>query len=230
MTLPPPPRQMAFDLPARETFRREDFFASPANAAAVAALAGWRDWPGGKVVLVGPSGSGKTHLAHLWAAETGAGICAAAGLAGADLPALAETRAMVVEDAEAIAGQPEAETALFHLHNLLAAEGRLLVTADAPPRDWGLRLPDLLSRMQAAPLTRLDPPDDALLAAVLVKLFADRQIAVPPNLIPFLLGRMERSIAAARALVALLDARALALGRPVTRALAAEVLDSSAPQ
>ncbi|MBE0552217.1 MAG: chromosomal replication initiator DnaA, partial [Rhodobacteraceae bacterium] len=94
-----------------------------------------------------------------------------------------------------------------------------------PPRDWGLRLPDLLSRMQAAGLARLDEPDDALLSAVLVKLFADRQIAVPVALIGWLVSRMERSIAAARDLVAQLDARALAEGRPVSRALAAELLD-----
>jgi len=132
----------------------------------------------------------------------------------------------VIEDAQSIAGRRAAETALFHLHNLLAAEGRLLITADCPPRDWGLALNDLLSRTQAAPLTRLNPPDDALLSAVLIKLFADRQISVPPTLISYLISHMERSIAAARRVVAQLDSRALALGSPITRALAAELLDS----
>lgn len=204
---------------------RDEFFVSPANALALAAVDDWRQWPGGKMLLVGPLGSGKTHLAQIWADQAGAHRVPGLGLATRDLPALAAGGAVAVEDAEAVAGQPEDEAALFHLHNLLAAGGRLLLTAATPPRDWGLILPDLLSRMQAAPVTRLEAPDDALLQAVLVKLFADRQIAVPANLIPYLAARMPRSIGAARAVVAALDAAALAAGRPVTRALAAQVLD-----
>lgn len=214
-------RQLAFDLPAREAFLRGDFFASPANASALAAVEGAQDWPAGKMVLTGPPGSGKTHLAHIWAAASGARLIESADLPGADLPALAAARAVVVEDADRIAGDRAAETALFHLHNLLAGSGRLLVTATTPPRDWGMVLPDLQSRMQASALTRIDAPDDALMSAVLVKLFADRQISVPPNLIPYLVLRIERSIAAARDVVAKLDGLSLALGRPVTRALAA---------
>lgn len=204
---------------------RDEFFVSPANALALAAVDDWRQWPGGKMLLVGPLGSGKTHLAQIWADQAGAHRVPGLGLATQDLPALAAGGAVAVEDAEAVAGQPEDEAALFHLHNLLAAGGRLLLTAATPPRDWGLILPDLLSRMQAAPVTRLEAPDDALLQAVLVKLFTDRQIAVPANLIPYLAARMPRSIGAARAVVAALDAAALAAGRPVTRALAAQVLD-----
>ena len=224
-------RQLAFDLPVREAFLREDFFTSPANAAALAALAGGQSWPAGKMLLVGPAGSGKSHLAHIWAAEHGARLIDARDLVGADLPALAAHGAVAVEDADRIAGDRAAETALFHLHNMLAqtgqtvtgqaAMGRLLITATTPPRDWGLILADLQSRMQAASLTRIDPPDDALMSAVLIKLFSDRQIAVPPNLIPYLVQRIERSIDAARDVVAKLDGLGLALGRPVTRALAA---------
>jgi len=221
-------RQLAFDLPAREAWRREDFFPSPANAAALAAVDDWRNWPGGKLVLVGPGGSGKTHLARLWASETGAALLPASALGTADLPALSAHGAVAVEDAEAAAGDPQAEAAFFHLHNLVTQSGHLLVTATRPPRDWPLALPDLASRLQAAALARIDPPDDALLSAVLIKLFADRQITVPPTLIPYLAQRMERSIDAARALVAALDARALAEGRPVTVKLAGEVLGTSA--
>lgn len=218
-------RQLVFDLPARDGMTRAEFFVSPANALALAALDGWRGWPGGKMLLLGPSGAGKTHLAQIWAAEAGAAVVAAGGLAAAALPALAAGGRVAVEDAAAVAGDAQAEAALFHLHNLLAqAGGALLLTAAAPPRDWGLALPDLLSRMQAAPVTRIEAPDDALLSAVLVKLFSDRQLAVAPNLIPYLVARMPRSIGAARALVAALDAAALAEGRPVTRALAAGLL------
>lgn len=220
-------RQLAFDLPAREAWRREDFFPSPANAAALAAVDDWRNWPGGKLVLTGPKGSGKTHLARLWAAEAGAALLPATDLATADLPALSAHGAVAVEDAETAAGNPQAEAAFFHLHNLVTQSGHLLVTANRPPRDWGLALPDLASRLQAAALARIEAPDDALLSAVLIKLFSDRQITVPPALIPYLVARMERSIDAARALVAALDARALAEGRPITRQLAADLLGST---
>lgn len=220
-------RQLTFDLPSREQFRRADFFVSPANALALAAVDGWRDWPGGKMLLLGPAGSGKTHLARLWAAEAGAAVISAQELTQADLPGLATVGAVVVEDGAAVAGDADLEAAFFHLHNLVLPAGRLLITAEAPPRDWGLTLPDLASRLQASGITRLDPPDDALLSAVLIKLFSDRQLAVPPNLIPYLVLRIERSIAAARALVAALDARSLAEARPITRQMAADLLDAA---
>lgn len=220
-------RQLAFDLPAVPARDRANFFVAPSNAAALAAVEGWAAWPGGRLLLAGPEGAGKTHLVHVWAAAAGARIACARGLTVAGVPALAAAGRVAVEDADAAAGLAEAERALFHLHNLLAETGgHLLVTARTPAADWPLELPDLASRMQAMPLARLERPDDALLGAVLVKLFADRGIAVSPALIGFLLRRMGRSLAAAQRLVAALDARALAEGRAVTRALAAEVLDS----
>lgn len=217
-------RQLAFDLPARESFCRDEFFVSSTNALALAALDGG-DWPGGRLVLAGPQGSGKTHMARMWAAEQSAALTDGAALAETDVAALAAAGRVVVEDAEAVAGNRAAEEALFHLHNLVCPAGRLLLTARAPVRDWGLGLADLESRLAAAPVAALALPDDALLAAVLVKLFADRQVEVPAPLIPWLVRRMERTIGAARALVAALDALALAEGRPITRRLAAEVLD-----
>ena len=215
-------RQLAFDLPVATALTRADFFGSPANAAGLLAVDQPDLWPGGRMLLVGPAGSGKTHLAHIWAKAVGAQVVTVAGLDGALTGA---ATALAVDDAHLVAGV--AETALFHLYNRLGDSGRLLLTAPVPPRDWGLQLPDLLSRMQAVAITRLEAPDDALLSAVLVKLFTDRQISIGLNLIAYLIPRMERSIRAARALVAALDARALAAGRPVTRALAAEVLDTA---
>ncbi|MGL4320036.1 MAG: chromosomal replication initiator DnaA [Paracoccaceae bacterium] len=201
--------------------RREDFFVTPANAVALTAINGWQDWPLGRMLLVGPAGAGKTHLARIWADAAGAAVVSATHLVAADLPMLA-TGPVVVENADRLPS--DAQPTLFHLHNMLAGR-HLLVTAASPPRDWHLSLPDLASRMQAMPLTRLEAPDDALLTAVLVKLFADRQITVPANLISYLTPRMDRSLHAAGQLVAALDAAALALGRPITRALAAELLD-----
>lgn len=219
--------QLAFDLPARASLRRADFFVSPANALALATVEAATGWPLGKMLLIGPEGSGKTHLAHVWAAANGAQIMAGGSLGLADIEARALTP-VVVEDAADVAGDPRAEAALFHLHNRLA-ERRLplLLTATCPPRDWGLALPDLLSRMQGTAITRIEAPDDALLSAVLLKLFADRQIVVAPALIGWLVTRMDRSLAAARDLVARLDAEALARGGPVTRQLAAEMLDEA---
>ena len=219
-------RQLAFDLPNAEAMTREHFFVAPSNALALQTVEGWQDWPGRKLLLVGPDKSGKTHLAHVWAGLTDAVILPAETLAGADIASLTG-RAVVVEDADRIG---DGETQLFHLHNLATTTGALLLTARTPPRDWRLTLPDLISRMQATPIAQLAAPDDALLSAVLVKLFADRQVAVPPNLIPYLVSRMPRSIGAARALVAALDGAALAAGRPITRALAGEMLDSFDPE
>lgn len=219
-------RQLAFDLPSPEAMTREHFFVAPSNALALATVDSWQTWPGRKLLLVGPEGAGKTHLAQIWAAQAEAVILPADTLDRQDIASLTG-RAVVVEDADQIG---TAEAQLFHLHNLVTTTGALLLTARTPPRDWGLTLPDLKSRMQATPIAQLDGPDDALLSAVLVKLFADRQIAVPANLIPYLISRMPRSIGAARALVAALDARALAAGRPITRALAGEVLDHAVPE
>lgn len=223
--LPVVPGQLAFDLGGLPRLQRADFFVSASNAPALQAVEGWRDWPGGKLVLAGPHGSGKTHLAHVWATAAEAVLVAATDLHGLDLPGLGPR--VAVEDAHRVAGDPVAEAALFHLHNLILPAGRLLVTAATPPRDWGLNLPDLVSRMQATGLARLEPADDALLSAVLVKLFADRQVSVPPNLIPYLVQRIERSLEAAAAVVARLDAAALAQGRAVTRSLAIDLLDKA---
>lgn len=219
--------QLTFDLPLVQGWQRDAFLVTPATSAALAAIDGWNTWAGGRLLLVGPRGSGKTHLGHIWAEMAQAMWVAPADLQ-ARLPYIAPEASIILDDAHLVTGH--AEEALFHLYNRLAPQGRLLLTAPAAPRDWGLCLPDLLSRLQAMPIARLEPPDDDLLAGVLLKLFTDRQIIAEARLIPYLLPRMERSIAAAQALVAALDARSLATHRPVTRALAAEVLDTALPE
>ena len=217
------PEQLTFDLPVRETRGRDDFFISPANETALAALDGWSDWPSGKLLLIGPEGSGKTHLAHVWAAQAEGRIVPADALTEAAVPGLASSGAVAVEDVDRNLVEPRA---LFHLHNLMAERGgALLLTARTPVRDWGLTLPDLESRMMAASAAVVAPPDDVLLQAVLLKQFADRQIAVTPDLIDWLLRRIERSFDAARSAVETLDAASLAAGKPVTRAFARGLLD-----
>jgi chromosomal replication initiation ATPase DnaA len=218
------PRQLSFDLPVRPATGRGDFFVSPANAEAVAMLDAWATWPAGKLVLIGPEGAGKSHLARVWAAEAGAAL-----LQPGETAAAGPGRAVVVEDADRVAGEAAAEEWLFHLHNnVLAHGGRLLLTARSAPSHWGIGLPDLASRMLATPQAQIAPPDDALLAALFVKAFADRQLAPPEALIPYLVTRTDRSFAAVQSLVAELDALALARGAPVGMRLAAEVLDKSA--
>lgn len=221
--------QLAFDLPVRTARGRDDFFVSPANAQAVAAIDGVLDWPQGKLVLAGPEGAGKTHLTHVWAAQSGAVIVAARDLAEASVPELANHRAIAVEDVPEIAGTP-AETALFHLHNMVvAAGGQLLMTGTDAPVTWPIALPDLRSRLLGTQLALLGPPDDALLAQVMAKLFSDRQLAPDARLVTYLLRRIDRSFASAAAMVARLDALALRDKRELTVAFAREVLDKQPP-
>lgn len=221
--------QLGFDLPVRAALGREDFFVSPANAMAVALLEGWQGWPGRKLLLIGPSGAGKTHLAHVWAGQSGARILHSTDLARPDLPqaqipTLAQTP-VVVEDIDQIAGHEGAEKALFHLHNLVIAEGlSLLLTSACAPQHLGLSLPDLQSRVQGCQSASLGAPDDRLLGAVLMKLFADRQLVPTPDTLPYLVRWMTRSFDSARQIVAEMDAQALAQGRPLNRALARDVL------
>lgn len=213
-------RQLPLDLVFRPSRAREDYVVSDANAPALAQIDGWRGWPGGKAVLIGPAGAGKSHLAHVWAADTGAAIVTPAAL-----PRLPDAPAIAVEDADAVAGDARAETALFHAHNTMAETGRpLLLTARRAPAQWGIALPDLRSRLEAAMVVDLPPPDDALLGALLAKLFADRRIAPPPALIPWLSARIERSAAAAQDAVARIDAASLAEGAPVGMTLARRTL------
>src|ERR1700681_1622758 len=216
------PRQLALALEHAESFAREDFMRSPCNATALALIDQWPDWGGETVVLVGPEGSGKSHLAAIWAAAAGARFLAARALATALLPKALTTGALVVEDVAA--GQFD-ERALFHLLNLAREERAfVLLTARTAPAGWTLAVLDLASRLKALPVVALTTPDDVLLRGVLVKLFADRQVAVDESLVGFLIKRIERSIAAARAVVAELDREAMRQQRPLTRALAAELL------
>ncbi len=218
--------QLGLNLPGIPALGRDDFLVAPSNALAVALIDAWPGWQAGKLVLTGPQGSGKTHLAHVWAARSGAALIDARTIAEADIPALA-TGPVAVEDVPEVAGDEAAETALFHLHNLVLANGEtLMFTGEPPLATWPLKLPDLKSRLQGAASAELAPPDDTLLAAVLAKLFADRQITPPASVIAYLVPRMDRSFAAARSIVERMDQASLGRGKPITRNLARAVLDN----
>jgi len=209
-------RQLPLDLPHVVSFRRDDFLESRANDSALALVDRWPDWPSSAAAIVGPHASGKSHLASIWAERSGARIVPARLLFREDVPRALATGALVVENLTP--GEFD-EHALFHLFNLAKEERAALLFTSAHPLESGMaKLPDLASRLRLVPSAKLDAPDDALIAAVLVKLFADRQITVEQDLIAYLLPRMERSLGSARELVAKIDAAALAAGRPATRA------------
>jgi chromosomal replication initiation ATPase DnaA len=214
------PRQLALALDHAESLAREDFLSGPSNAQALALIDSWPGWPHRTVMLTGPEGSGKSHLAAIWAQAAGARRIAARALNEAGVPNALATGALVVEDVAAGAFD---ERALFHLLNL-AREDAAFVLLTARTALMSVAIRDLGSRLKALPVVALAPPDDALLRAVLVKLFADRQLAVDESLINYVAMRIERSFAAARDVVRLLDEEAMRQQRPVTRALAAEFL------
>lgn len=215
------PRQLVLALDHAVSFAREDFLPGPSNDAALTLIERWPDWPNRVMVLVGPEGSGKSHLAAIWAEAAGARRLSAKLIGESNLPAALVTGALVLEDLE-----PEGldERALFHLLNLAREEeAYVLVTARSAPAGFPVGVRDLASRLRALPTVVLAPPDDVLLRALIVKLAADRQLAVDDALVNYLANRIERSFVAARAAVARLDEEAMRLRRPPTRALAAEI-------
>jgi chromosomal replication initiation ATPase DnaA len=216
------PRQLAFPLPHAESLTRDNFLEGPANAAGLALIERWPDWPNRIMWLTGEEGSGKSHLASIWAERAGARVISAHALEAASVPNALATGALVVEDLKADAFD---ERALFHLMNLAREDAAfVLFTARVAPAAFEIELRDLRSRLRTVPVVALAPPDDLLFRALIVKFCADRQLAVDESLVGYLTSRIERSYAAARQAVGLLDSEALRLGRPVTRALAAELL------
>lgn len=217
--------QLSFDLPARAALGRDDFFISPSNQIAVSMIDKWTQWSSRKLLLSGPEGAGKTHLTHVWATQSGATIIDATDLREDAVPNLS-TGPVAVENIHIIAGCEAQQNALFYLHNLcLETDQSILFTGRGEPQHWLLTLPDLESRLRGTTLVQLHPPDDALLRAVLIKLFSDRQLSPSPELITYVVRRIDRSFDAAQKLVVALDALSLGEQRPLSRRLAARLLE-----
>jgi chromosomal replication initiation ATPase DnaA len=218
--------QWALPLPVTTHFGRADFLVSDSNRVAFDLIARWPDWPAQALVLHGPPGSGKTHLAHLWCERSGAALIAGDAMELGEPATLPS--ALAIDDADRTA-----ERSLLHLYNLSReGDGSLLLIMPAPPSLLLVGLADLASRLRALPLAGIAPPDDALLGAVLLKHFADRQLRVAPGVIAYLVPRMERSFAAAASFAARLDQLSLETNRPITLKLARAVLaeaDQSSP-
>jgi chromosomal replication initiation ATPase DnaA len=215
------PRQLVLALDHAVSFAREDFLGGPSNAAALSLIESWPDWPNRIMALIGPEGSGKSHLATIWAEIAGARVLSAKLLPETDLPSAFATGALVVEDLDP---NDLDERALFHLINMTKEQNAfVLLTARTPVAGFPVGIRDLASRLRALPSVQLAPPDDGLLRSLIVKLAADRQLAVDEPLVNYLANRIERSFAAAHAAVDRLDKEALRQHRPVTRALASEL-------
>jgi chromosomal replication initiation ATPase DnaA len=218
-------RQLPLDLAPEPQYGVEDFLVSGSNADAYAMIDAWPQWPGRMLALIGPPASGKSHLAAIWAARSGARSLAARSLAQADVAALAAAGAVAVEDAD----HPDASTTeLFHLLNHAdEKQAFLLLTASRPPEAWRAGTPDLASRLCGMPAFAIAEPDDALIRTLFVKLFLDRQLIVDTTLVDYLSVRVERSFAAVRRTVELLDRESLARGKRLSRATAAKMLGLS---
>lgn len=218
------PRQLALALPHAESFTRDNFLEGPANAAGLALIDSWPDWPNRIMLLLGPEGSGKSHLAAIWAEQSGARSTSAHMLTADEVPGALATGALVIED---LKSSDIDERALFHLLNLAREEAAfVLITARTSPAKIELR--DLRSRLRAIATVQLLAPDDHLFRALIVKFCADRQLAIDESVVSYVTSRIERSYASLRRAVEFLDTEALRLGRPITRALAAELFGNHA--
>lgn len=198
--------------------RAEDFLVSAANREAFAWVARWPQWGSYGLVLYGPKACGKSHLARIWQEKS-----AAVWHTMTSLPATPSGEHSIVLDS---VESPLDEIILLGWMNTLKESGKsLLITASNPPARWGIKLPDLSSRLAALPAVEMQAPDDALLSALFLKLFSDRQLKVEEGVVVFLLPRVERSFAAVAALVEKLDSASMREKRAITIPLAKAVLE-----
>lgn len=214
-------RQLVFDLVPPPSYASDDFLVAATNAEAHEVVTRWPQWPAALMMLIGPAGSGKSHLAAIWARQAQAEVARPG-----DIAAAAGGGAVLVEDADR-AGY--GEDALFHLINRVhGAGGTLLLTARTRPDLWGVRTPDLLSRLRLAPTVPIAQPDAALLTLLLIKLFTDRQIRIDEEVVAYAARHCDPSFDAVHRFVAAVDEESLAAGRRITRPLAARILAQSA--
>lgn len=211
-------QQLPLDLPYRASLDRDNFLVTQSNAHAVTWLDQWPNWPAPVLVIYGPPASGKTHLTCVWAQRAGATCLDMRAFANLNPQEVFESsKAIIVDQPDTYLGDMAAETFLFHLYNAAKEAGaHILMTMTQPPHQAKFALPDLRSRLCAAPAVPIAPPGDAELAAVLVKMFSDRQIKIPAEVLSYILPRMERSYAAARDLVKRSDKAALAQHKKIT--------------
>ena len=215
------PEQLIFDWQQEADLKPEDFFVSEANANAAAMVQDPALWPEKKLVITGAQGAGKSHLARVFQIEQNAML-----LNATSLPMQFDAQGpVIVEDMQDLSDAQE--EAMFHLHNAQRAAGfALLMTAREAPSRWALKLPDLISRMQATTPVAITAPDDQLLRFLLTKLFSDRQVIPSPGVINYVATRVDRSYVAVAEVVAKLDHMAMVTKKPASIRMAAELLDN----
>ena len=220
------PEQIPFDFDHRPALGGADFLVAACNSDAVGWVDRWPDWTAPVLCVSGPAGSGKSHLGQAFLARTGGRLLDMSRL-GVDAPEvlLAEASAWFLDDAEHLVDEG-LEEAFFHLYNAALGRGsHVLLAARKPPAAWPFTLADLASRLRAAPAVAIGAPDDALLGALLVKLFYDRQLKVDTDVVSYMIPRMDRSFAGAQALVDAIDRSALASNRKITVPLVRDVMN-----
>lgn len=215
--------QLALPLQSVGATGRKDFIVAATNSQAIAFIDSWPDWPVPVVAIHGPSGSGKSHIAAIWRDLSGAPVVAASRLADA-MTGLGALAPLIVEDVDQASHEESCARALFRVLEAASLRAPVLLTGRQPPAEWPSWLPDLRSRFAAAASFPIWAPDDALLAAIARKLFADCQLIVPDAVVECMLSSLERSPAAIRQFITLLDRSALAKSKPVTLALVRELL------
>jgi len=210
-------KQLALPFGIDDGYAAEDFCAAPSNALARDWLARPDSWSNGRLVLWGEAGCGKTHLLRIWAAEHGAAV-----LNGARLQALLRPEGPVAIDDSDIVTDPRA---LLHGLNAAAEAGvPVLMAARLPPARQSIKLADLASRLRAAEAVEIRAPEEELLALLLTRLAAERQLALSIPVRNFLLTQLPRTAAALREAVARLDHATQESGARATRQLAAAIL------
>ncbi|MDE2029462.1 MAG: DNA replication protein [Alphaproteobacteria bacterium] len=217
-------RQIALPLPHETAMGADDFLVTPCNRDAAKWIAKWPDWPAHGMIVTGAAGSGKTHLLNLWLRRSKGHAIGRDELTSPEM--LDPASAYAVDNADGIAGDATAEEGLFHLYNAVkAAKGFLLLTMTRGAGQAEFALPDLRSRLLTLPSAALGAPDDALLEALIVKQFRDRQVTPDVGVVPYLAARIARDAAAIRDLVERIDRASLASGRKISIVLARAILD-----
>lgn len=223
---PKKPTQIPLEFPILAAMGREDFMIGQSNQTAVDWIDRWPKWPAPALFLTGPAASGKSHLASIWQGRSKAATIKPQDLIENEAALLASAApTLMIDGIDPWLGDRAAETTLFHLYNILKEEGRtMLLTGRAAPSHIDFAIPDLASRLRAAPCATIESPDDTLLQNIIVKMFADRQIQINDDIIKYLLPRMDRSFKFISDIVAKSDELALSQKRPVTIPVIREAL------
>ncbi len=224
------PSQLVFDFEHRPALEAQDFLVNSCNQEAVAWIDYWPHWPSPAFVIHGPSGCGKSHLAQVFLARASAVRLSPSKLLKEEPQSLLNgAKACLLDDLDkafAHCNKNELQIALLHLYNTLKEhKSTIMITAKSPPSRWGLTLADLSSRLNTATLAKIGPPDDELLAAVLVKQFSDRQLMINSELVAYVQSRIERSFKALGDFVSIADELSLSKKSSVSLALVRKVIE-----